>query len=270
VSESEYRTIVTSVEGPLGIIEMNQPEKMNPLNPETSEREMNQALLEFHADRAVRVVILTGRGRGFCAGADLKENHRSADDPDEESAYGRRLFYGYDYGLFWDTLHHYRKPLVAAVNGYALGGGWELAHLCDWIVADESAKFGAVEINVGQNPFAMTPTYLTKMLGKHRAIDLMVNATIVTADECLAAGMVNAVVPDGQCLAAARELALKIAARPPLTVAAIKQLVVKAAAADQDHQLERALAYFLKTTDDARAAWQATAAKQPLPEFQGR
>jgi enoyl-CoA hydratase len=170
----------------------------------------------------------------------------------------------------WKTIYDFAKPLIAAVNGYALGGGWELAHLCDWIVASENAVFAAAEIDVGLIPYSSTVNYLTKMIGKHRAIDLVVNGTRLSADRALELGLVNSVVPPDQLMSEARALAERISARPPITVAAAKQLVVEAMSAMEHHRLERALAYSLMPLDDTVAARRARSQKEPLPEFHSR
>ncbi|MBV9660579.1 MAG: enoyl-CoA hydratase/isomerase family protein [Acidimicrobiales bacterium] len=261
--------VATSVDGHIGLIEMNEPEVLNPLN--INEMHIHFSLLEMHANPDVRVVILTGRGRSFCAGRDLR-THGSAPNAHDGVPWpmSYRLAYGYAFGgTLWRTLHDFPKPLIAAVNGYALGGGWELAHLCDWIIASESAVFGAVEIDVGVPPFASSCNYLAKMVGKHRAMDMIVKGTKITAAEALELGLVNTVVPGAQLMDEARTLAEDISSRPPMTVAAIKKLVNRAVDAMEDYELERALAYNIMRLDDTKAAGQAARARGPRPEFKG-
>lgn len=257
--------VQTSIDGHVGLIELNEPERLNPLG--LNEMHIHYALLEMHADENVRVVIITGRGRAFSAGADF-----SHADPDHDLLHrppAQRLAHTYSFGNLWETLHRFRKPLIAAVNGYCLGGGWELAHMCDFVLASDNAIFGAVEINVGLPPFATTCNYLAKMIGKHRAMDMVINARKITASEAFDLGLLNKVVPLGSLMDEARALAAEIASRPPITVAACKQLVVKAMDTMEDYELERALAYFVMPLEDTRACWEAAAAKQPRPEFKG-
>src|SRR5438270_6881509 len=159
----------------------------------------------------VRVVILTGRGRGFCVGRDLRSGGGPSDYDGLSSHKAQHLAYGYAFGrTLWDTVHDFPKPLIAAVNGWALGGGWELAHLCDWIIAAETAVFGAVEIDVGLPPFAGTCTYLTRIVGKHLAMDLIVRGRKITAQEALELHLVNEVVPIDALTSSALALATDI------------------------------------------------------------
>lgn len=264
-----YATVLTEVDGPVGIITMNQPERLNPLDPPTSERDIHDAFMDMHADPDVRVVILTGAGRAFCAGADLRLKKDAESAKEHDNAGPGRLAYGYPYGLMWQTLHEFRKPTIAAVNGYALGGGWELAHMMDFIVAGESAVFSAAEIEVGLHPFASTTNYLPKMVGKHLAMEIVLSGRKLNAKECLELRLLNKVVPDADLLTEAKTLARQIAARPPITVAFAKKLMNRAMNVMEDYELERALAYYLHTMDDTRAAWAAAAARAPLPEFHG-
>ena len=256
-----------SVEGPIGIIEMNEPERLNPLG--VNELHIHHALLEMHANTDVRVVIITGRGRAFSAGADIRPTYHKGGHDELDWPRGHRLAYKYAFGNMWETLHNFPKPLIAAVNGYALGGGWEVAHMCDWVLASENAIFGAVEIDIGLPPFANTCNYLTKILGKHRAMDMIVNARKITAAEAFSLGLVNKVTSQEALMDEARSLATEIAARPPVTVAAIKQLVDEAAGHMESYKLERALAYFCMTLDDYEKAKSAVANREPLPDFTG-
>jgi enoyl-CoA hydratase len=266
---SEYTSIAVSVQGQIGVIEMIRPEEGNPLEPEGSEREMHDAMSRFQRDRQVRVVVLTGSGDVFSRGG-----HKTPIkvDPAEMGGFslGERLAYGYSYGVFWEYLPEYRKPVIAAVNGLAADGAWELALLCDLIVASESAVFHMNHFDMGINPCQGTCHYLSTALGKHRAMDLVLNAKSMTARECLEVGLVNLVVPDGQCLSAAIEMAGGIAQRPPLAVALTKRLISRAAGVHENHDLERTVAYFLRTTEDSQAASRAWATDAPAPEYFGR
>jgi enoyl-CoA hydratase len=242
--------VVVTRHGSVGLIEFNDPEHLNPLEPKTSEAATMAALLELQADLDIRVVVLTGRGRSFSAGAYLGPPRLPRNEQDRERTLAQRVAYGYSFGDFWRTLHDYKKPLVAAVNGYALGGGWKVAFLCDMIIAGESATLGSAELDLGLTPSPITAHYLPKMLGKHRAFEVFAFSHRFTAREALDLGLVNRVVPDDECLEVALELARQLAERPPLALALTKQLMSKAFALDDDYELERSLASFLRTLDE--------------------
>ena len=243
-------------------------ESWNPLG--ANEIHIHYALQELHADPEIRAVIITGRGRAFCAGADIRPTYHSGGHDEEDWSRGQRLAYRYTFGNMWETLHSYRKPTIAAVNGYCLGGGWELAHMCDFVIAADDAIFGAVEIDIGLPPFANTCNYLTKMVGIHKALEWTINATKIDAETALTYNLVNRVVPRQDLLHEARAMAREIASRPPITVFAIRQLARKAMNTMEDYDLERALAYFCMTTEDAAAARDATARRDAPPDFRAR
>lgn len=271
MTDTQYEKIVYTL-GAKGValLELNQPERLNPIDPLSTESEIADALQRAEHDPQVRAVVITGRGRAFSAGADLRNKPQPKTEYDANATMPQRLAYDYSYGLMWKTLYAFKKPLIAAVKGYCLGGGWEVAHMCDLIVAGESAVFGAIEVELGVNPFATTTNYLPKMVGKHVAMDLILNGRKIGAQEALGYGLVNRVVPDDQCLKEAQAMAEEIAARPPLTMALTKRLIHRAMDTDQDYELERAYAYLLRSTDDTKAAWAAAAAREPAPEYKGR
>jgi enoyl-CoA hydratase len=266
-----YEAIEVSNEGPVGLIELNDPARLNPTDSHTTLAEINDALLTFGHDRVTRAVVLFGRGRAFSAGANLGERRPARYPQDDEDSVASRLAYGYAYGQMWETLHGFKKPLIAAVNGWCLGGGWELAHACDLIIAGESARFGAIEAEVGLIPFATSSIYLPRMIGKHRAMDLILNSRKIDAAQALELGLVNEVVPAERTFDRARELAAEIAARPPLSVAFARSLIKKAMAVTEFYELERAYAYYLGTTEDAQAARAAKIKREPEPPaYSGR
>jgi enoyl-CoA hydratase/carnithine racemase len=268
---TEFETIViTTDDSGVALLELNNPEHLNPLDPLSTEGEITQALHELDHDPDVRVLVITGRGRAFSAGAYLREKPKPRTEYDANATMPQRLAYDYSYGLMWKRLLEFKKPMIAAVNGYCLGGGWELAHMCDLIVANESAVFGAVEVELGVNPFATTTNYLPKMIGKHRAMDLVLNGRKISAQQALEWGLVNKVVPDDQLMKTASEMAAELASRPPLTMALARRLVHRAMNVDEDYELERAFAYLLRSTDDTKAAWAAVAERAPTPEYKGR
>lgn len=268
---TEYeRIVVTTDDKGVTLLELNQPDRLNPIDPLSTESEIAAALTAAEHDPDVRVVIITGRGKSFSAGADLRNKPQPKTEYDKNATMPQRLAYDYSYGLMWKVLLNFKKPIIAAVNGYALGGGWEVAHLCDLIVAGDDAVFGAIEVELGVNPFATSTNYLPKMVGKHRAMDMVLNGRKIGAQEALELGLVNKVVPKETTVKEARAMAEEIAARPPLTMALAKRLVHRAMHVDEDYELERAFAYLLRSTEDTKAAWAAAANREAPPEYKGR
>jgi enoyl-CoA hydratase/carnithine racemase len=271
MTSSDYvPTTVVSREQAVGVIELNSPERLNPTDTSTTLAEINDALLTFGRDRETRAVVLFGRGRAFSAGANLGGHARALYPQDETDTPASRLAYGYAYGMVWETIHAFKKPLVAAVNGYCLGGGWELAHACDIIIAGDNARFGAVELDIGLIPFATTTNYLPKMIGKHRAMDMILNARKIDASTALELGLVNEVVPVDQCFDRAKAVASELAARPPIAISFARELVKRAMAATEAYDLERAYGFYLQTTEDAAAARKAKLEGDQVPTFHGR
>jgi enoyl-CoA hydratase len=260
----EPDTVQVWVDGHIGHIQLSEPERLNPLG--ANEIHIHYALHDMHANTDVDVVVLSAQGRAFSAGADIRPTRstgaKTGPDHDLQGwSRGQRLAYGYAYGNMWQTLLDFPKPLIAAVQGPCLGGGWELAHLCDIIIAADDAFFGALEVTIGVPPYATAATYLTRMVGKHRALDWMINARRIPAAQMLELGLVNAVVPRETLFDEAVKAAEEIAARPPLTVAAIKQLVHKAIDVEEFYELERALSYALQHTEDSQTARAAASTK---------
>jgi enoyl-CoA hydratase/carnithine racemase len=253
------------VDGEIGHIQLAEPERLNPLG--ANEIHVHYALQEMHSNTDVRAVVLSAQGRAFCAGADIRPTYHFGGHDELGWSRGQRLAYKYAFGNMWETLSSFSKPIVAAVQGYCLGGGWEVAHMCDLIIASDDAVFGAVEIDVGLPPFSNTCNYLAKMVGVHRAMDWVINGRKIPAPELLELGLVNKVVPFDQLFDTAVEAAREMAARPPLTVAAIRQLIKKSMNTMEHYELERAWAYFLMGTQDTPLAREATAKRLPRPDF---
>jgi enoyl-CoA hydratase len=264
-----YPLLEISFDGQVGILAMNQPERLNPISPATTEIQIRDALREMENDTNVRVVVFTGNGRSFSAGGDQGGPNAPKPDPRLETQEGAgtsagRFLYGpipggpsIAEGSQWLYLHKFRKPLIAAVNGFALGGGWELAEACDIVVAGESAKFGSIEIKVGLYPFGLGSQYLAKTVGKHRAAWLMMTGEMIDAQTALQWGLVNQVVPDDECRSTAVELAHRLTKHAPLSLGMIKYLLNKALKIDEHYDLERALAYHVQNTEDAKVAREA-------------
>lgn len=216
----------------IAVLTISRPERRNALNLDVKRR-LADIVEELEADPAVRVVVLTGAGGVFVAGTDIAE--MAAMTPTEHSLRETdRMF---------TVLRRFPKTLIAAVEGYALGGGCELALACDMIVAGGKAKFGQPEIRVGIMPGAGGTQRLLRTVGRYRAMKLILTGEPVTADEALSMGMLSEVVPDGTALDRALELAETILGMPPLAVLAIKEVM----RLGQDVPLETALALERKT-----------------------
>src|SRR5580658_9757759 len=208
--------VLTERDGGIAVITINRPEARNAVNGEVA-RGIAAAVDEFDDARDVRVIILTGAGGTFCAGMDLK-GFLTGDNP----LAGGRGFGGI-------TERPPAKPVIAAVEGYALAGGFELALACDLIVASEEAKFGLPEVTRGLAAGAGGLLRLQHRIPYHKAMQLVLTGERVPAAELHEAGLISSVVPAGEALAAARELAGRIAANAPLAVVASKRVVVESA-----------------------------------------
>jgi enoyl-CoA hydratase len=255
-----YENIVTRVEGRVGVAQLNRPKALNALNRELM-TELMTALEGFDADPAVGCMVITGSARAFAAGADIKE---MAD------ATPARMMTGSFIDL-WDRLHRIGKPVIAAVSGFALGGGCELAMACDMIVASETAQFGQPEINLGVIPGAGGTQRMTLAVGKALAMEMVLNGRYLSADEALRYGLVNRVYPVEVYLEEAVRLANQIAARAPVALRLAKEAVNATfempLRAGLDH--ERRLFYLLFSTDDQKEGMDAFINKRPA-QWAGR
>jgi len=255
-----YANIVVERDGPVGVVTLNRPQVLNALNQTTMD-ELVDALEGLDRDEEIRCVILAGGERAFAAGADVTE--MAAATPSDLLA-GDRF-------LQWERVRRMSKPLIAAVRGYALGGGCELSMLCDMIIAGEGARFGQPEINIGIMPGAGGTQRLTRAVGKAKAMELVLTGRHMTAEEALAAGLVTRVVPDELVLEEAKRLAREVAAKPPIAVRLAKDCVLKAFDMSLEAGLdyERKAFYLLFSTEDKTEGIQAFLAKRP-PVFKGR
>jgi enoyl-CoA hydratase len=255
-----YTMIQTEVRDKVGLIRINRPEALNALNG-TVMSEMAQALEAFDADPSVGAMVITGDARAFAAGADIKE---MADATPVEMLTADRI-------SRWDTLRRIKKPIIAAVSGWCLGGGNELAMACDMIVASETAKFGQPEINIGVIPGAGGTQRLTRAVGKVLAMEMVLNNRTLSAQEALQHGLVNRVVPAEVCLEEALTLAGEVAARAPLAVRLGKEAVNHAFESFLEDGVadERRAFYFLFSTDDQKEGMRAFIAKRK-PEWKGK
>ena len=252
--------VLVETHGRAGVIRINRPKQLNALNGAVM-RVLVDAALAFDADTAVGAIVITGDERAFAAGADIKE---MASASVVEMLQANRI-------ELWDALRGIKKPLIAAVSGWALGGGCELAMACDMIVASETARFGQPEINIGIIPGAGGTQRLTRAVGKALAMEVILNGRFLDAAEAERFGLVNRVVPVEQYLRTAIELAQQIAERAPLAVRFAKEAVNQAqeSALAEGMADERRMFYMLFSTEDQKEGMQAFLDKRPA-RWQGR
>ena len=198
-----YETIETTVKGRVATIRFNRPDKLNALNSQVME-EVLDAATAFDANQAIGCLVLTGAGRAFAAGADIAEL----------AGHDHASMHAIDFFAPWDRFAALRVPKLAAVNGFALGGGCEVAMMCDVILAADSAKFGQPEIKIGCIPGIGGTQRLTRLIGRARAMDMILTGRMVKADEALQMGLVSRVLPDDQLADVAAETAAQIAGYP--------------------------------------------------------
>lgn len=227
-----YQNIIVSTQERVGLVTLNRPEVLNALNQATMS-ELVDALEAFDRGDDVRCVVLAANGRAFAAGADITEM---------AGATAAQMLTGYRFQQ-WERIRKVAKPLIAAVHGLALGGGCELAMLCDLIVASETAQFGQPEINLGLMPGAGGTQRLTRAVGKSRAMEMILTGRPISARQAEAWGLVTKVVPPELVAEEAMRLAREIAAKPPVAVRLAKQAILKA----YDTHLEGGLDYERKS-----------------------
>ena len=249
-----YTHILSETRERVGLITLNRPSALNALNADLM-NELGQALSSFDRDEQVGAVVITGSERAFAAGADIKEMaNASAVDMLKN-----------DYIDSWDIVTHIRKPVIAAVSGYALGGGCELAMMCDMIIASETAVFGQPEINLGVIPGAGGTQRMLRAVGKALAMEIILNDRRLSAEEALQYGLVNRVYPSGTYLEEALKLADAIANRAPLAVQMAKESINKAYELSLAEGLvfERRNFYYLFSTEDQKEGMDAFVNKRP-------
>ena len=255
-----YETIRAEVQGPVGVITLERPEALNALNAQLI-AELNAALDGFEADDAVRAIVLTGSERAFAAGADVKEMQAKTFAEVTK----------HDFIEPWERITRCRKPVVAAVAGYALGGGCELAMMCDTIVAAETAKFGQPEITLGTIPGAGGTQRLTRAVGKAKAMDMILTGRLMDAAEAERAGLVSRVVPADKLLEEALTLAGTIAGMSMPAAAMAKEAVNRAfeSTLAEGVRFERRLFQSSFATADRREGMAAFVEKRK-PDFEDR
>ena len=198
-----YKTIQVKTEGRVGVVTLNRPEALNALCDELT-TELAKALADFESNEDIGCVVLTGSKKAFAAGADIKELQAR----DQVGLYMQDPF-----EKTWEAVARFRKPIIAAVSGYALGGGCEIAMMCDFIIASATAKFGQPEINLGVMPGSGGTQRLPRAVGKAKAMDLCLTGRMMDAEEAERAGLVSRVVPADDLIDVAMEAAESIAAK---------------------------------------------------------
>jgi enoyl-CoA hydratase len=258
----EYQYIQTDAQVADGValVKLNRPKELNALCLELME-ELMHAFTALDKDESVRCIVITGNERAFAAGADIKQmSGRTAID-----------MLNIDQFSIWDRIRKTKKPVIAAVSGFALGGGCELCMLCDMIVASETAQFGQPEIKIGVMPGAGGTQRLTRAVGKALAMEMVLTGRFITAREAYAAGLINRVVPVEIYLQESIKLASQVAAMAPVACRLAKESVLKAfdATLDEGLQFERKNFYMLFATEDQKEGMQAFVEKRS-PVFKGK
>ena len=254
-----YIKITPNHQPHIALIELNRPQELNALNLELM-AELRDALKDLDANDEVRVIIITGNEKAFAAGADIKQMaDKSAIDMLKVDQFST-----------WDQIRKTRKPLIAAVSGFALGGGCELAMTCDMIVASETARFGQPEIKIGVIPGAGGTQRLTRAIGKARAMEMVLTGKFISAEEASNYGLVNMVVPIELFMEEALKLATQIAEMSPIAAMLAKEAINRSFETHLDEGLhfERKNFYLVFASEDQKEGMQAFVEKRK-PTYKG-
>lgn len=249
-----YETILVETRGKVGLVTLNRPKALNALNSVVME-EVVAALQAFEADEGIGAIVLTGSEKAFAAGADIKEmQQKSYID-----------MYMADFFAGWDAMTRIRKPIIAAVSGYALGGGCELAMMCDFIIAGDNAKFGQPEITLGVMPGMGGSQRLTRFVGKSKAMDMCLTGRMMDAAEAERSGLVSRVVPAAEVVAEAIKAAEKIAGLSLPAVMMNKEAVNRAyeTTLSEGLRFERRVFHAMFSLEDQKEGMTAFAEKRP-------
>jgi enoyl-CoA hydratase len=256
-----YEMIIAETRDHVGLIRLNRPEAMNALNAQLMD-ELADALAKFDADDHVGAVVITGSDKAFAAGADIREmQEKTFVEAFREDFITRN----------WEAASRTRKPVIAAVSGYALGGGCELALMCDLILASETAKFGLPEINLGVMPGAGGTQRLTRVVGKAKAMEMILTGRFMDAAEAERSGLVSRVLPADSLLDEALAVGAKIAEKSALAVMAAKESVNRAYETPlaEGVRYERRMFHALFATEDQKEGMEAFLDKRQ-PQFKDR
>lgn len=255
-----FQFIEASIEAPIGHIVLNRPKQLNALNRQMIQ-EIVAAAEAFDQDPAVRVIMISGNGQSFSAGADI-------DEMAEETAVGMELRNQF---ADWDRLSLVKKPIIGAVKGYVLGGGFELALACDLLIAAQDTRFSFPEVTLGVMPGAGGTQRLTKLVGKTKALEWILTGQRINAEMALRYGIINQITEPDHVLEEAKVMAGRIAAQAPLAVRLIKESVHKAVdySLYEGMQYERKNFYMLFASEDQKEGMRAFVEKRK-PNFTGR
>jgi enoyl-CoA hydratase len=244
----------------IALVQLYRPKELNALSPQLMQ-ELRDALQQLDRNDAVRAIIITGNEQAFAAGADIKQMA-------DKSAIDMLLI---DQFSTWDQIRKVKKPIIAAVSGFALGGGCELAMMCDMIIASETAKFGQPEIKIGVIPGAGGTQRLTKAVGKAKAMELILTGRFITAEEALFYGLINKVVPVEMYLYEAVQLAKEIVQMSPIAVQLAKEAVNRSFETHLDEGLsfERKNFYLTFASDDQKEGMKAFMERRKA-DFKGK
>ena len=256
-----YETIIVEREDHVETIKLNRPDALNALN-DTLLSELGDALITAQANEKVRCIILTGSEKAFAAGADIT-TMRDKNFVD--------VFYNDMFTAEIEQIQRVRKPIIAAVSGYALGGGCELAMMCDFIIASDTAKFGQPEINLGVSAGLGGTQRLTRFIGKSKSMDMNLTGRFMDAEEAERSGLVSRVVPVKNLMKEATSAALKIAEKSKISVMAVKEMVNRSYETTLAEGLlfERRVFHSLFATDDQTEGMSAFVEKRQ-PQFRDR
>ena len=255
-----YETLLTEIRGAVALITLNRPKALNALNS-TVMAELTEALSAFGKDEAIGAIVFTGSEKAFAAGADIKEMQGI----DFVEAYVNDFISG------WEAIAATRKPMIAAVSGFALGGGCELAMMCDFIIASETAKFGQPEITLGVIPGMGGSQRLTRAVGKAKAMDMVMTGRMMDVAEAERAGLVSRIVSPDRLVDEAVEAAAKIASFPRAAVLMAKEAVGRSfeGTLAEGLRFERRLFHSLFATADQKEGMAAFVEKRK-PQFSNR
>jgi enoyl-CoA hydratase len=256
----EFIKLTEQYETHIALIQLNRPKELNALNLQLMQ-ELRDSLQLLDKNDSIRVIIITGNEQAFAAGADIKQMA-------DKSAIDMLTI---DQFSTWDQIRKTKKPIIAAVSGFALGGGCELAMTCDMIIASETAKFGQPEIKIGVMPGAGGTQRLTKAIGKAKAMELVLTGRFLSAEEAHARGLVNKVVPVEMYLHEAVQLAKEIAQMSPIAVQLAKEAVNRSFEThlDEGLLLERKNFYLAFASEDQKEGMKAFIEKRK-PEYKGK
>jgi enoyl-CoA hydratase len=255
-----YETILVETRGKVGLITLNRPQALNALNS-TLLGEVNQALDAFEADAGIGCIVITGSEKAFAAGADIKEM----------SGLSYPQTYSDDFFSGWDRVANRRKPMIAAVAGFALGGGCEFAMMCDFIIAADNAKFGQPEIKLGVMPGMGGTQRLTRLIGKAKAMEMCLTGRMMGAEEAERSGLAARVVPAADLLAEALKTAETIASMSLPTAMMTKESINRASETTlaEGIRFERRVFHAMFATADQKEGMAAFVEKR-APQFKDR